>query len=196
MLKHLKLIVNYLIMIVISFDIGIKNMAYCIASFNNELNIIKLNKIDLNIHNKSTIQNLIDNTIEFLDEIFHNEIILNDNECLKVLIECQMTSKMKCIQTTINTYFKMISKFENIDIETLYLSAKHKLDLTKKYPNFSLKDDSKSNYKNNKINAVSFANYLLDNKYFNNNISDIIKKEKKKDDVCDALLMIFYYYEK
>jgi hypothetical protein len=183
-------------MIVISFDIGIKNMAYCIASFNNGLEIKKLNKIDLNIHNKATIQNLIDNTIEFLDEIFHNELIMNNGECLKVLIECQMTSKMRCIQTTINTYFKMISKFENIDIETIYLSAKHKLDLTKKYPNYSLKDDCKSNYKNNKINAVSFANYLLDNKYINKDISQIIKNEKKKDDICDALLMIFYYFEK
>ena len=36
---------------VISFDIGIKNMAYCIASFNDKLEIIKLNKVDLNIHN-------------------------------------------------------------------------------------------------------------------------------------------------
>jgi len=179
---------------IISFDIGIKNMAYCIA---DNSNIIKLNKIDLNVSNKATIQTLIDNTIDFLDEIFHNEICLN-NENLKVLIECQMTSKMKCIQTTINTYFKMISKLEGFDIETIYLSAKHKLDLTKKYPDYSYKDDKNknSNYRNNKINAVSFATYLLETKYKNYEILDIIKKEKKKDDVCDALLMIFYYYEK
>ena len=181
---------------VISFDIGIKNMAYCIASINqNNLEIIKLHKIDLEIHNKATTQTFIDTTIEFLDNIFHNELMMNNEECLKVLIECQMTSKMRCIQTTINTFFKMISKFEGIDIETINLSAKHKLDLTKKYPNFS-NIDNKSNYRNNKINAVSFANFLLNSKYFNNDILDIIKKEKKKDDICDALLMIFYYYEK
>lgn len=179
---------------VISFDIGIKNMAYCIASFNNNLEIIKLHKIDLNINNKDTIQTIIDNTIDFLDNIFLNELMLN-NEGLKVLIECQMTSKMKCIQTTINTYFKMISKFEGLDIETINLSPKHKLDLTKKYPHFS-NIDNKSNYRNNKINAVAFANYLLNFKYNFNDILEIIKNEKKKDDICDALLMIFYYYEK
>lgn len=182
---------------VISFDIGIKNMAYCIASFNDNLNIIKLNKINLNVSNKSTIQNLIDNTIDFLDEIFHSEINLNHDEPLKVLIECQMTSKMKCIQTTINTYFKMISKLEGFNIETIYLSAKHKLDLTKKYPDYSFKIvDTKNNYKNNKINALNFATYLLLNKYKNDELINLINKEKKKDDICDALLMIFYYYEK
>lgn len=180
---------------VISFDIGIKNMAYCIASFNPNLEIIKLHKIDLNIHNKATTQIFIDTTIEFLDNIYHNELIMNNDECLKVLIECQMTSKMRCIQTTIYTYFKMISKFEGLDIEIINLSAKHKLDLTKKYPNFS-NINNKSNYRNNKINSVSFANFLLNFKYSNNYILEIIKNEKKKDDLCDALLMIFYYYEK
>ena len=135
---------------VISFDIGIKNMAYCIASYKDNLEIIKLNKIDLKIHNKDTTQTIIDNTIVFLDNIFHNELMLS-NEGLKVLIECQMTSKMRCIQTTINTYFKMISKFDGLDIETFNLSPKHKLDLTKKYPDFS-NIDNKSNYRNNKIN--------------------------------------------
>jgi hypothetical protein len=179
---------------VISFDIGIKNMAYCIATFNDKLEIVKLNKIDLNIHNKATIQNLIETTIDFLDNVFLNEINLIKDP-LKVLIECQMTSKMRCIQTTINTYFKMISKLEGYDIETIYLSAKHKLDLTKKYTDF-LSIDDKSNYRNNKINSVNFANYLLTNKYHNEDIIKIIKNEKKKDDICDALLMIFYYYEK
>jgi hypothetical protein len=90
----------------------------------------------------------------------------------------------------------MISKLEGLNIETIYLSAKHKLDLTKKYPNYSYINNNKNNYKNNKINAVNFAYYLLENKYLNNHIISIINNEKKKDDVCDALLMIFYFYEK
>jgi hypothetical protein len=180
---------------VISFDIGIKNMAYCIASFKNNLEIIKLNKIDLTISNKASVQTLIETTIEFLDDIY-NQINLNNDECLKVLIECQMTSKMRCIQTTINTYFKMISKIEGIDIETIYLSPKHKLDLTKKYPEYSYKEDKNNNYRNNKINAILFSSYLLEKIYKNNEIFEIIKKEKKKDDICDAFLMIVFYYEK
>jgi len=179
---------------IISFDIGIKNMAYCIASFKDSLEIIKLNKIDLLIPDKS-IQSLIETTIEFLDDIY-NQINLNDDESLKVLIECQMTSKMRCIQTTINTYFKMVSKIEGIDIETIYLSAKHKLDLTKKYPNYIYSKEDKNNYKNNKLNSIKFTSYLLDEIYINDNIKEIIRKEKKKDDICDAYLMIIYFYEK
>lgn len=171
-------------------------MAYCIATINNNIDIHILNKIDLNISNKASVQTLIDKTIEFLEYIFHNEIKINNDECLKILIECQMTSKMRCIQTTIFTFFKMISKFENIDIEVINLSAKHKLDLTKKYPNFIINDNNNNNYKNNKLNAVSFALYLLENKYINNEILNVINNEKKKDDICDALLMTLYYYEK
>jgi len=183
---------------IISFDIGIKNMAYCIASIDdNHLNLISLNKCDLNISNKSTIQNLIENTIEFLDDIFHNQLNFNSNDTLKVLIECQMTSKMKCIQTTINTYFKMISKTENLNIDTIYLSPKHKLDLTKKYPLYSYIDNNNiNNYKNNKINSVNFSLYLLNNFFINNNFINIISNQKKKDDLCDALLMVLFYFQK
>ena len=48
-----------------------------------------------------------------------------------------------------------------------------KLDLTKKYPNFS-NVNNKSNYRNNKINSVSFANFLLNFKYSNNYILEIL----------------------
>ena len=179
-------------MLIISFDIGIKNMAYCIADCNNDFNLISLNKVDLEINNKDNIQKLIDNTIDFLDDI---KIEIGEFDKLIVLIECQMTSKMKCIQTTINTYFKMLSKFEGLDIETIYLSPKHKLDLTKKYPDYSYIDKNDA-YKSNKINAVSFASYLLINKYSNDKFLKILCGFKKKDDVADALLMIIYYYEK
>ena len=176
----------------IYFDIGIKNMAYCLANCDENLNLISLNKIDLKIGNKDNIQKLIDNTIDFLDEI---KIELGEFDKLIVLIECQMTSKMKCIQTTINTYFKMLSKFEGLDIETIYLSPKHKLELTKKYPEYSYIDKNDA-YKSNKINAISFASYLLINKYSNDEFLRILNGFKKKDDVADALLMVIYYYEK
>jgi hypothetical protein len=69
----------------LSFDIGIKNMAYCYATIDNDFNIKKIDKVDLNCKNKD-IQNIINNTIEFLDEIMSGLFIIDEE--LVILIEC------------------------------------------------------------------------------------------------------------
>jgi len=176
----------------ISFDIGIKNMAYCYCNINNNnFKIEKLNKIDLNLSKNSNIQKIIDNTIDFLEITLNNEININQNDKLVVLIECQMTSIMRTIQTVINTYFKMIGKYEGYNIETIYLSPKHKLNIINKYG-----DKIASNsYKQNKTDAIYFAKYLLENTYKDEKILEIYNNMKKKDDISDALLMCIYYFE-
>jgi hypothetical protein len=173
----------------LSFDIGIKNMAYCYSIINNnDLNIITVNKVDLNC-NKNNIQNIIDNTIDFLDIIF-NDLNIDTNEKIIILIECQMTSIMRTIQTCINTYFKIISKHQNIDIETLYISPKHKLKIMDKFPDIIVNDK----YKQNKLDAIYYTTHLLTTTFKNDNILNIINSYKKKDDICDAFLMCVYYY--
>ena len=173
----------------LSFDIGIKNMAYCYSIINNnDLNIITVIKVDLNC-NKINIKNIIDNTIDFLDIIF-NDLNIDTNEKIIILIECQMTSIMRTIQTCINTYFKIISKHQNIDIETLYISPKHKLKIMDKFPDIIVNDK----YKQNKLDAIYYTTHLLTTTFKNDNILNIINSYKKKDDICDAFLMCVYYY--
>lgn len=184
----------------LSFDIGIKNMAYCFVKVNNDdkqkqISFMNLNKIDLNIAKKATIQMTIDNIIEFLDNLINEELSIDINDKLIVLIECQMTSLMKTIQTTINTYFKMLNRYESFEIETVYLSPKHKLNIINKYQD----KIASTSYKQNKIDAIYFCQYLLENTYkdrdIDNKFIDIYKSMKKKDDVSDAFLMVIYYYE-
>jgi hypothetical protein len=175
---------------IISFDIGIKNMAYCHASIiNKELVLKNLNKTDLNISKKANSQMIIDTTLEFLENLIHNELQLDPSVPLVILVESQMTSIMKCIQTTIHTFFKCIGKYEGYQINTYSLSPKHKLSFMENY-------QGDNNYKNNKINAISFTKELLENKYKNNDFLDIYNSTKKKDDISDAFLMVIYYYEK
>ncbi len=175
---------------IISFDIGIKNMAYCHASIiNKELVLKNLNKTDLNISKKANSQMIIDTTLEFLENLIHNELQLDPSIPLVILVESQMTSIMKCIQTTIHTFFKCIGKYEGYQINTYSLSPKHKLSFMENY-------QGDNNYKNNKINAISFTKELLENKYKNNDFLDIYNSTKKKDDISDAFLMVIYYYEK
>jgi hypothetical protein len=176
----------------LSFDIGIVNMAYCFASIddNKKLNLHSLNKVDLCLKKSSNIQKIIDTNIEFLEETV-NDLHINQNEKIVILIECQMTSIMRCIQTVINTYFKLIGKYEAYNIETVYVSPKHKLNIINKY-------DTKvasTNYKQNKNDAVYFTKFLLENKYENTHFLDVFNNMKKKDDISDAFLMIIFYYE-
>lgn len=177
----------------LSFDIGIKNMAYCFSicgnnDNENDFRIMNLNKIDLNT-NKNNIQSIIDNTIDFLDDIM-NTLEIDINSKIIILIECQMTSIMRTIQTCINSYFKIISKHDNIDIETIYVSPKHKLKIMDVYSDTIMKDK----YKQNKFDSIFYSKYLLTTTFKNDKILEIINTEKKKDDLCDAFLMCIYYY--
>jgi antitoxin component of RelBE/YafQ-DinJ toxin-antitoxin module len=167
-------------------------MGYCISSIlpDKSIQFNILNKIDLNIHKNSNIQKVIDNTIEFLESILYEDIKLSNDDEIIVLIECQMTSIMKTIQTTINTFFKTISRYENIPIKTIYLSPKHKLNII----NIDT-TPTNSNYKQNKLDSISFSIHLLQNKYKHDDFLAIINSHKKKDDICDAFLMSIYYYE-
>jgi hypothetical protein len=173
----------------LAFDIGIKNMAYCFSICNNnEFNVMNINKIDLN-SKKNNIQNIIDNTIEFLDDIM-NSLNIDINSKIIILIECQMTSIMRTIQTCINTYFKVISKHQNIDIDTIYVSAKHKLKIMDIYPDTIVNDK----YKQNKLDSIFYTTHLLTSTFKDDKTLEIINSFKKKDDLCDAFLMCIYYY--
>jgi hypothetical protein len=127
----------------------------------------------------------ITNSKSIRPNLSNPQLIVNSKAFNKIYLTSQ--------QFTFMTY--QMSQFCCTLLFIMIIKLCSMIDLTKKYPDFS-NIDNKSNYKNNKINAVSFANYLLNFKYNDNNILEIIKKEKKKDDICDALLMIFYYYEK
>ena len=178
----------------LSFDIGIKNMAYCFAIINeneneNDLIIKAIDKIDLNCSNNN-IQNIIDNTIEFLDDLMIKLNLENTNDKLIILIECQMTSIMRTIQTCINTYFKLVGKHLNLDIETIYVSPKHKLKIMDKYSDIIVSNK----HKQNKLDAIYYASHLLETVYKNDEILKIINSHKKKDDLCDTFLMCVYYH--
>ncbi len=64
---------------VLSFDIGIKNMAYCFVRIDTDkkIDFLNLNKIDLNLKKNSNIQKVIDNTIDFLDITINQDLSIN-----------------------------------------------------------------------------------------------------------------------
>lgn len=183
---------------VISFDIGIKNFAFCILnvatnSKKEKTQIIKyLEVIDLGTKKGANIQNTIDACLRVLDEIVYQKLDLTLDTV--VLIESQMTSVMKCIQTAINVFFKVIAKYDSLNVATKYLSAKHKLSLTQQYSDYTEPEcKTTSKYRQNKQDSVHLCIWLLENKLNDNNILEKIKAAKKKDDMADCLLMCMYY---
>jgi hypothetical protein len=181
--------------VIIGFDIGIKNLAYCIMEKNGDNKEIKyVEKIDLKCR-KTDTQKIIDATIELLDDIYYNKLDLTAD--ITVLIESQMTSIMRCIQTVINTYFKIQSRYQLLNIKTKYVSAKNKLNLIDKYKGeYDGNDKIMSNsYSQNKKDSIHFGRWLLAKKYYNKDIIDKIELETKKDDYYDAVLMTIYFIE-
>ena len=184
---------------IIAFDIGIKNMAYCIMQVNEDKSIFFKHLEVVNLNSGKNIQDIIDATIELLDEIINNNLKIDTNIPLIVLIESQMTSIMRCIQTSINTYFKIIEKYEGMQITTKYLSAKHKLSLINNYKDTYIeitpKKEPINKYKKNKLDSIHFTKWLLETKYKNIIFLNYYNSIKKKDDVSDAFLMCVYYID-
>lgn len=180
---------------IIAFDVGIRNFAYCILE--NDVatktrKVVVLDVVDLGCAAKNK-QGAIDAVIDLLDEMMAQHIDMNKKTV--VLIEQQMTSAMKAIQVAINVYFKLNAKYHGLDVMTKYLSAKHKLALQSKYPDY-VADGTKvatTKYKQNKLDGVNFGVWLIKNQLKDDDVLAKVEKMKKKDDACDSFIMTIYY---
>lgn len=179
---------------IITFDVGLRHFAYCIMRVEEDgaRTIQELDLIDLGCK-KRHVQRIIDACIELLDDIAYRKIDMNLKTV--VLIENQMTAIMRCVQTVINTYFKITAKYTSLDADTQVVSAKHKLNLIHKYSDYTPPDgkDPSTKYKKNKQSSIDFALWLLQNEEQNMAVFEKVTSMKKKDDVTDAYLMALYH---
>jgi hypothetical protein len=140
-------------MIVVSFDVGIKNLAYSIISFANQqrsnnddkYNILKLitlqewHKIDLQ-SSKYDLENISHNLLEVLDNITYNQIDNIQNQEVHIVIENQPALKsptMKSIQIIIYTFFNTLCKYMNLTMTIKLISAKSKLKYIESFNEFA-----------------------------------------------------------
>lgn len=191
---------------VISFDVGLRHFAYCILDVEPVLqkHVIRyMEDVDLGC-TKRNAQNVIDCVIDVLDDITYTK--LDSNKKTVVLIECQMTAIMKCVQTVINAYFKITSKYNSMEASTHYMSAKHKLNLMHRYNDYpraaeslvpisNPKNAKVIKYKKNKLDSVHFALWILEHKEGDMDMHAKVMGAKKKDDLTDAYLMGLYHIE-
>lgn len=160
----------------IGFDIGIKNLAYCVMS---EVGVCHWNI--LNVQGKDFTE-----TSENLISMLHDEF--PEINCDAVLIENQPVMKnplMKSIQMMIYSYFKILAYQTGCRCEIKLVSASTKLKVKKNTTT------GKLTYKEKKDLAVRLASdYLQGTEWL-----EKLETHKKKDDISDALLYCINFLE-
>jgi hypothetical protein len=181
---------------IISFDIGINNLSYCIFNIeddNSSYTILEWDIMNINIDNikKPSIHYLTKNIIKLFDE---NSLFL---ECSKVIIEnqpCMKNPIMKSIQIIVYSYFSIRGMTDKkITTEIILMSASNKL---KVYNGPPIEINVKSKYTKNKKLAIHHTQYILKDNTLNKEKLDYFNTHKKKDDLADALLQGLYYLKK
>jgi hypothetical protein len=158
---------------ILSFDIGIKNLAYC---YSQDAKIIKWNVFDIKGDN---VNETCEKCVKVLSDTFR------DDPIDQVLIENQPVQKnptMKTIQIVVYTFFMYqkvggVKQISNIN----FISANRKNKFADK---FKIDIECKTKYQKNKKVAIACTKLLVENTEWDEHFN----KHKKKDDLADSYL--------
>lgn len=179
---------------IISFDVGIKNLAYVILDCNEgNLTICEWDVICLvEASQKCKDINLIDLGKSILKNFSER---FNHDNIDKIIIENQIGNnaiRMKCVQGMIAQWF-----IDNDFYDIEFVSSSHKLNYIAKL--CDVKDIFKNlEYAKKKKMAINIIKSFLTNneKFFNETTQEIFLKSKKKDDLADCFLQAYYYIKR
>lgn len=193
---------------VLSFDIGVKNLAYCLCECHEDkIKLLEWNVISLEVPKKSGIDILSQEIITTLHEIFINPGVEID----LVLIENQPALKnpvMKTVQIILHTFFMMnlngpYTRNEGLIGKVLCVSALSKNGIhkfispeCKTHAIHDVENLPKSYTKNKKLSILYTELLLKDSTNIHTYDGALLhmQSHKKKDDLCDAFLQLLTYY--
>ena len=173
-------------MLILSIDVGIRNLAYIIIKVNalDKHEILRWDVIEL--CDKDEKASKVDNTKIGKNMHIKLDDILEGYNIDKILIENQIGQnaiKMKTIQGMLNMYFVM----KNHELENIInYNAIHKLK-----PFI----DKKTTYNERKKLSKEITKCLCEN-YYDDDICEYYKGFRKKDDLADCLLQGLDYIKK
>lgn len=179
---------------ILSFDVGIKNLAYCIFD-SNQSKILNWDIIDLNVENftakvpsgnSSIAKSANDIHITLIKQLDNLPFLLNVDY---VVIEKQpsFNPKMRIIGGCLQSYFYIRGVVDNPTITSIeFFSPKHKL---KCYigPPLKLESKVKSKYAQTKKMGVLIAEIKLQ-EFNETTFKNLFTSSKKKDDLADCYL--------
>ena len=178
---------------VLSFDIGTKNLSYCIIDYKSveSYDILDWNVLDISTKSKKkNIYLLAENIITIFDtyDIFKSvdSVIIENQPCMK-------NPAMKSIQIIVFTYFMMHKKTTNIQ-NVILVSPKTKFNCYSGPEDIICVDHLKSAYSRRKKKAIICCNYIINNTAtINKKWMEVFAKTKKKDDLADSFLLNLTY---
>lgn len=182
---------------IVTFDIGTRNFAFAVGVADLETGALTPGKVEVVDFGakKRNMQRIVETAIDTLDRIMFQ--CLDMSLPTVVGIEIQMTAAMRAIQTTVHVFFRTLARYTKMDIQTRYISPKHKLQLMGAYVDFkpfqeAVAKQATTKYKRNKLNSIAFATWLLQEKEQCPEFLAQINAYRKKDDACDCYLMMAY----
>ena len=175
---------------ILSWDVGTKNLAYCIVNGNRgshenveiiDWNVISLTSDSKHLHKLS--QELFEKLNEIKELIGNDAVVIENQPCLR-------NPKMKTMQILLYSYFVIKCNVDN-DMKTdiRMMSASNKL---KCYdgPELELPTKSKSKYIIRKKKAIEHCKHFIKG---NEMYYDFFMDHDKKDDLADSYLQGLYY---
>lgn len=160
-------------MIILSFDIGIKNLAYCMID-SEDKSILDWNVIDCSGSNETL------RVIEELDQLEY----LRDADIILLEKQPSFNPKMRNISTAIYVYFILRIQHEQQRMAKIqFYAAKYKL----KCCDIKIEHKTKDKYRQNKNLSIVHTRHLLKSH------SDFFESHKKKDDLADCYLQAISY---
>ena len=195
---------------ILSFDIGIKNLAYCLMYKDNAID----NNNNIKVIDWGIIQLIEDGvkckevSLDTITNVLYNKLqeIFINHDITEVLLENQPVLKnpvMKSIQIILYSFFQYEKVIMGRDINLIkFINASNKLKLGKNLSEINNSEDIiniKSKYTKNKKLAIIYTNYFLKDRLIVEDYekyNDIFNNHKKKDDLADAFLQGLYYIEK
>jgi len=188
-----------IIMIYISFDIGVKNLALCVLKYEDTtISILDWRIITLAETKKEIkgIDDLSERLFMELDNIVGSLKYISIETIDYVLIENQpsnLNGVMKTIQHIIYTYFSLLKYWEKIIDKIVLVNASLKLKNHDYSPEIGFDSECKKNskgftrdkYKWNKASSIAICRHYIK---YSEELKRVFETNKKKDDLADSCL--------
>ena len=184
---------------ILSFDVGIVNLAYCIfdSSVSKILywEVIALSQ-GAGIYGKAYSSEYDKLYITLIKELDLRKHLVEDIDIVLIEKQPSFNPKMRIIASCLQTYFYIrgiVDAIEHSSIKSIVLfSPKHKL---KCYtgPELTIKSKSKSKYTQTKQMGIMITAYKLKEHNEREDIIKLFENSKKKDDLSDCYLQALTY---
>ena len=187
----------------LSFDIGIKNLAYCLLEVDDSteyrnIKILEWGVMDLAQGQKVKELDLMTIHSRMIDELNNCDFLNSNSDINTAILEnqpCLMNPTMKSVQILLFASLWMRKEDGVIDIGKMAMfSARNKLEAYDG-PEIDF-SHIKTKYTRTKKLSIAYTKYMLVESEQSQEMNELFENSKKKDDLADAYLQGLTYIKK